>query len=225
MTEGRSRIYQAASKILNILMENAAASEDRRLTRHEVFAASSLDEETFHIAYMHLRELGYVMATSSDEDMWITAEGMKSYYLELVRGDLRSHRAVLENFKANPPSPPLNNVFNNYGHISNAQIQQGTTHSSQSGSSTSISIEELSRLLEELRASLGKLGLSADDETEAKAAIAHTEAQLCSLPQNQGLLRESLGTVKRIFEGAASSTLGSLLAQKIAQFLSYDTSA
>jgi hypothetical protein len=222
MTEGRLRIYQAAFKILDILSQNGSTSENRRLTRQEVFVASSLDEETFHTAYMYLRGLGHVMAPIGDQDMWITPEGMKSYFLERARGMFRNHSAASEDLKATL-SFPLNNVIYNYGYIYNPQIQQGTTHSSQSGSSASISIEELSRLLEELRASLGKLGLSADDEAEAKATIAHAEAQLCSLPQNQGLLRESLGTVKRIFEGATSSTLGSLLAQKIAQVLLSDT--
>src|SRR5918999_6473226 len=221
MTEGRLRIYQAAFTIRNILVENDATSEDKRLTRQEVFVATGLDEELFDAAYEYLQKKEHVIASICDQAIWVTQEGRKAHIKEQTRGWLRRYTTELENFKP-PITVPLHTVIYNYGSISNSQIQQGTTHSSQSGSPTSISIEELSRLLEELRASLGKLGLSADDEVEAKATIAHAEAQLCSLPQNQGLLRESLGTVKRIFEGAASSTLGSLLAQKIAQVLSSD---
>src|SRR5919106_2206629 len=168
MTEGRFRIYQAASTILNILVESGATSEDRRLTRQEVFVASGLDEELFHTAYVYLQKNGYAAASICDQDIWVTQEGWKAQISERVQGMLRWYNAELENFKATCTFP-LNNVIYNYGSISNSQIQQGTTHSSQSGSSTSISIEGLSRFLKELRDDLGNLALSPDEEAEAKA--------------------------------------------------------
>jgi hypothetical protein len=225
MTEARLRIYQAESKILDILIHSHSTNENRRLSRQEVFVTSGLDEELFHTAYVDRRRLGYVMAPASDHDMWITAEGMKFYFSERAQSTLRSYSAGLENLRCslqepNPPSSPSNNVIYNNGYISNLQIQQGTTHSSQSGSLASISIEELSRLLKELRASLPRLALSTDNEAEAEAAVAGIEAQLCSPTPNKGLVRESLGSLRRIFEGVASSALGSGLAQKIAQVIS-----
>jgi hypothetical protein len=228
MTEGRLRIYQAASKILNILGKNSATSENSRLSRQEVFNLSGLDEELFHAACMHLRGLGHVMTPHSSQDMWLTAEGRKAYFPEWFE---RTQQASwgrlwgrLENLRANLTSFPLNNVINITGDVINAQFQQATTHSSQSGSFSSRSIEELSHLLKEIRDNLGNPAISSDDKTEGEAVVAQIEAQLCSPTPNKGFVVKSLRTLKRKFdrisEGAVSSAIGSGLAQKIAQVIS-----
>lgn len=233
MTEGRLQIYQAASRILNFLVENRAISQNRRLTYQEVLAATGIDGELFGAAYEYLRSSGYVMAPISEEEMWVTAKGMEHHrgsfedFFRKNSPDFHERFQTMLDYlsssmpQPNPPSPSPSNVINIKGDVYNSQFQQGTEHSSQTGSFTSIQIDRLRNLLDEIHASLPGLALHGDDKREAEAVIADIETQFGSPPPKQGAIRKSLESLQRIFEGAIGSALGSSLALKIAQFMDY----
>ena len=226
MVDGRLEIYQAAHKIIDFLVKNGADNENRRLTRQEVCIAAGLDEELFEDAYEDLLTSGSVVASNSEDEMWVTTKGMEACYRGRARNFLDAQNEWLENFsrslqQPHPPSPPSSNVININGPIYNSQFQQGSDHSSQTGSSTSIPIDELRSLVADLRASFSKLAFSDDNKGKAEAAIEAIGTQLDSSPPNQGTIRKSLESLKRVFEGAASSALGSGLAREIAQVIAY----
>ena len=154
----------------------------------------------------------------------MTTKRMEDDFRERTRDFLDGFNRSLENMsrslqQPNPPSFGSSHIFNNYGTIINSQIQQGTTDSSQTGWFTSTSIDELRCLLAEMQASLSELGLDVDNRREAEATIAAVENQLGSSHPNQGVIRKSLESMKRIIESAAGSAIVSGLALKIAQVL------
>ena len=226
MAEGRLQIYQAAHKIIDLLVKHGADGENRRLTRQEVRVEVGLDEELFEDAYKYLRSSGYVMAPINEEEVWVTPQGSKFHRSERLHDFLDANQKWFENISRSlqqpiPLSSPSGNIINNYGYITNPQIQQGTTQSYQTSSFTSIPTDELRSLLAELLASLSDLDLRDDNRREAEVTIAAVETQLSSPIPDQGVIRKSLESVKRICEGAAGSVLGSSLARKIAQFIVY----
>ena len=226
MIEGRLPIYKAADKILDFLTENRAVDENRRLTRQEVLVATSLDEDLFEAAYDHLRKSGYLMALRSDEGMWMTTKRMKDDFSERTRDFLDGFDTSLESWgrslpQPNPISVPSTNIINIYGTMNNSPIQQETTDSSQTGSFASTSIDELRCLLNKLQASLSELGLRDDNRQEAEATIVAVDTQLGSPLPDQGLIKKSLESMKRIIESAAGSAIGSALVLEIAQFIAY----
>lgn len=230
MVEGRLQIYQAARKIMDFLVKHGADNEKRRLSRQEVRVELGLDEELFEDAYEYLLSEGYVVASNTEGEIWATAKGGVARYKGRARDFLAAFDPLLENLsrslqQPNPPSPYSSNNFNNYGSITNSSIEQGTTHSSQTVSFTPLSIDELRCLLDEIQESLSELALSSDDKGNAEAAITVIETQLSSPSPNQGFIREGLNSLRRISEGAASSAIGSGLADKIAQLIASMESA
>jgi hypothetical protein len=226
MTEANLRIYQAAAKMLNTLIENKATNENRPLTYQEVYALIDLDEELYESAYIYLRRSGYVMAPMSEAEMWATKEGTEFLYREKARTLLNKHQNALEALvdsyffapKPTLPTPPTRDIIlNNYGTISDSPIQQGTTSSSQTTSYSSETIGSLFQLLEELKPVIQQLALSESDKQEAEVAIADIEDQLSSSSPHRRFLRSSFSSLKRICESAAGGAIASGLVQKLSQ--------
>jgi hypothetical protein len=93
-----------------------------------------------------------------------------------------------------------------------SQIQQGTIGSTQQGEFNIGNQEGLLKFLEELKRNLPELDLAQDDKSEIQADMSTIEAQLESSRPKKGIISESLGSIRRILEGAGGSLMaGSLL--------------
>jgi hypothetical protein len=104
-----------------------------------------------------------------------------------------------------------------------SQIQQGTSESTQSMQFTTTDLQSLTEFITKLGDAIAKLNLGPDDENQAKAEIATVEAQASSTRPNRVILRESLGSLRRILEGAAGEVAATLL-QELPKVLSRFTS-
>lgn len=96
--------------------------------------------------------------------------------------------------------PSLVIAQNYIGSVTNSQVQQGTTASE-------INVVALGALVAGLRQALTELDLPAEQHDEVEADLATVETQLASPNPKAGIVRESLSSVRRIFEGALGSGL------------------
>jgi hypothetical protein len=89
------------------------------------------------------------------------------------------------------------------GTMSHSQVQQGTTSSTQV--QRALDVDALRDLVAQLRAITPELDLEAEENDEYEADIETLAAQLRSPRPKVRILRESLSSVRTIFEGAAGA--------------------
>lgn len=113
------------------------------------------------------------------------------------------------------------NVTFNIGTMHHSQIQNDALNSNQilTAMSSNIDIEQLKALIESIKDSMSQLQINADQKVEMEQDIATVEAQISSTNPKKSIIWESLGSVKRILEGAAGGAVGSQLASQIANLL------
>lgn len=115
---------------------------------------------------------------------------------------------------ANPNEPtehfaPFNII--NIGTMTNSQIQQATTNSTQSQIIDQTKISELQEILQKISDSLERLELQVTDKEDLKTEIETMTAQLKSSSPKKSIISECIGTMTRTLGNAASSTLVSEL--------------
>lgn len=105
------------------------------------------------------------------------------------------------------------NVNNFYGEVTGSQIQQSSTDSSQSQSISNFSTETVSAFISELKSQLESIDLGEEERQELTAEISTVEIQAASPKPKEGIIKESLGSIRRILEGASGGAIGQLLIQ------------
>ncbi len=101
-----------------------------------------------------------------------------------------------------------------HGDISDSQVQIESVSGTQ-GQTTEFDIEQVEKFVEALKSTIEILGLDENGKKEAASEIATLEAQVKSPIPKQLILRESLGSVRRILEGAAGNLVASGLLNRI----------
>lgn len=101
----------------------------------------------------------------------------------------------------------------------NSQVQQGTSQSSQSAVINHSSVESISKFIQRLKGHISDLNLNPEDKREVEAEIATINTQLSSSRPKAGIIKECLGSLRRILEGAGGGILASQFAQEIAKLL------
>ena len=96
-----------------------------------------------------------------------------------------------------------------------SNIQQGTIESSQNIEFSADLINEIQNFITELKGQKSHLDLSEDEDSEFNSEVATMEAQVASPKPKNTILKECLGSLKRILEGAAGGAAGATLAAKI----------
>jgi len=96
----------------------------------------------------------------------------------------------------------------------NSQIQSGTTLSTQV-QEIEFSSESVKEIISELSDIISNLQLDSNQEAELQSEISTIEAQLKSPKTKFTIVRESLGSIQRILEGAAGGAIASGLIGKI----------
>ncbi len=105
------------------------------------------------------------------------------------------------------------NVTNFFGDVYGSQIQQGTENSILEIGEVSINKDGIEKFVKVLKSQLGEINFSGDDKEEINAEVTTIESQVKSPKPKISIIRESLGTVRRILEGASGSVVGELLKQ------------
>jgi len=86
-----------------------------------------------------------------------------------------------------------------------SQIQQGTMGSTQQGTFSPGNQKALSEFIALLKDKIPELQLETGDKSEIEADIATIEAQIASNRPKSGIIKESIGSIRRVLEGAAGT--------------------
>jgi hypothetical protein len=117
--------------------------------------------------------------------------------------------------KRDRPSVPTHQ-FINYGTMTGAAIQQGTSHSQ---ATVNLQSNQIQSVLSKVKESIDQLGLNATAKNEMTADIETAESQLRSPNPKPAIVLECLRSARSILEGAAGSLLATGLAIEISKIL------
>lgn len=110
-----------------------------------------------------------------------------------------------ERRKAQTVSYHIGNIF--HGSVDNSQVQAGTTSSTQNQVFKQSDAAELREIVSRLRGDSEAFGLGNDHRLELEAEIQTLEAQANSPKPKSSIIRETLGSIRRILEGAAGNAV------------------
>jgi hypothetical protein len=105
------------------------------------------------------------------------------------------------------------------GQMISSQIQQTSPEATQVVTVGESRHEELKEVIQSLKKSIEQLGLSPQQKSDLQAEIQTIDAQMSSSKPKATIITECLGTIRRILEGAVSSTIASGLLSKIVALL------
>ncbi|MFN0075339.1 MAG: hypothetical protein ACKVY0_02580 [Prosthecobacter sp.] len=172
--------------------------------------------------------LGETLGFSGDETMrideYLRGEGLVKR-LGLAGETTITHQGVVEveaalsqPQKPTEHFPPVVNILN-VQQMYGSQIQQGTSHSTQSLTLQAADLKAIQEFITQLKPQLSNLGLSGDALQEATSDISTVEAQLASTKPKPGILKESLTSLRTILEGVAGNMIASGLSGQIPALL------
>lgn len=105
------------------------------------------------------------------------------------------------------------NVNNFYREVTGSQIQQSSSDSTQTQEINNISTENIKNFISNLKENLKDLKLEGDLVQEIDAEISTVEIQVASPRPKEGIVKESLSSIRRILEGASGGAVAQLLIQ------------
>lgn len=120
----------------------------------------------------------------------------------------------IEKEMAKPETVPLPQTMNvvNVHNMVNSSFQQATVDSTLHNQvNIQQNIEELKSFLEELKQSINGLNISADLKLELESEIATAEAQAKSPKPRSGAIKETLSSIRKVFEGVSINLIPKLI--------------
>ncbi len=105
------------------------------------------------------------------------------------------------------------NVNNFYGEVTGSQIQQSSTDSQQTQEIYNFSSESISSFISELKENISNIELKEETKKELNAEISTVEIQIASPKPKNGIIKESLVSIRNILEGAGGGAIAQLLIQ------------
>ncbi|MBA2876367.1 AbiTii domain-containing protein [Thermaerobacillus caldiproteolyticus] len=102
------------------------------------------------------------------------------------------------------------------GSVYGSQIQQGSSHSTQS---QTLNINDIEDIIENLKNCINDLGLNEKDKKLLEANISTAESQLSSPAFNKTIVRECFKTIRNILEGITASHIATEIGTKIDSIL------
>ncbi len=181
---------------LRRLYELTGGSELERLQISEVARSLDIDRQEISNICQYLK--GEHLADPMNMAISITHYGI-----------IEVEAALSDPDKPTQYFPPVNiiNVHNMEGSV----IQQGNTDSTQAVHFEEKVKNDIGKFVTELKELLPELKLSEDNSNEICADINTIETQLGSGRPKQGIVKESLCSIKRILEGAAGAVTANQL--------------
>lgn len=119
-----------------------------------------------------------------------------------------------EKQKASTATYHIKNYINEMSH---SQIQQDTHDSVQTMSIQPLDLNEVSRMVQELRIFISQTALETEKRQEIEADIATVESQLRSPKPKSSIIRESFHSIRNILEGAVGSGLATGILYELAR--------
>lgn len=116
--------------------------------------------------------------------------------------------------------PAVVNILN-VQNMTNSQIQQGTEASTQSYAASSNDLSVIKEIISLLKNEINDLPIDSNQKSEISAEVATVEAQLNSSNPKKVILKESLKTIRSIFEGIVSEVISSKYLQLFSNISSY----
>jgi hypothetical protein len=111
----------------------------------------------------------------------------------------------------------VTNLF--LGPVQSAQIQQASPEAIQVNVEGAINLDRLREVLAQLKEHLAALDLTVEQRATIAADVATIEAQAASPTPKPSILRESLGSIRRVLESGVGGAGGALLAAAITRLL------
>lgn len=103
------------------------------------------------------------------------------------------------------------NVNNFYAEVTGSQIQQSSPDANQTQSFKEFSTTNINSFISSLKENIDDIKLNEDTSQELNAEIATIEIQNSSPKPKNGIIKESLSSIRTILEGATGSVAGQLL--------------
>src|SRR5262249_28720 len=124
-----------------------------------------------------------------------------------------THQGIkeIEEAHSTPDQPTYHFPSYNYtitvGSMTNSNILQASPHAHQSLRVSQVTLDEVRSLVQDLKAAVEQIEISAADRAELRADVATIEAQLGAPSPKMAVLSECLSATRRILEGAASNMI------------------
>jgi len=103
------------------------------------------------------------------------------------------------------------NVNNFYAEVTGSQIQQNSPDANQTQSLKEFSTTNINHFISSLKEKLDDIEVNEDASKELNAEISTIEIQNSSPKPKNGIIKESLSSIRTILEGATGSVVGQLL--------------
>jgi hypothetical protein len=185
--------------VMNAIYETSEASENVSVTGQQLMDSLSLSDEELADACNYLKgehlitELATLWGHLSPYAVNITHRGIKEM-----------ERSLQKPSEPTPYFPPALSVIHIEGNVTGSQIQSGSPGATQQVTST-VDLREVSDFLNRLEAVAPELNLPEAETLELSAEIATLKAQAESPKPKKQIIRESLGSVRTILEGAGGN--------------------
>ncbi len=136
-----------------------------------------------------------------------------NWALKLEEDGVLGEDMTFSDYEKNKVEQHSYNVNNFYSDVTGSQIQQNTIDSKQNQDMKNISTENITKFISTLKENINGLELEDEVKKELEAEISTVEIQAASPKPKEGIIKSSLGTIKRILEAASGSAVGQLLIQ------------
>lgn len=164
-------------------------------------------------------ELEFTRQTTEQIVQFLVGENLVKYFT-LGGNIVITHQGIVqvENALSEPDKPtlyfpPINII--NVQNMAGSQIQQGTSESNQTYSSSTSDYKDVFGFIMELEGKLDELQLDSSDAQEISADVSTIESQIKSSRPKNLIIKESLKSIKNILEGATGSVIASMFLEKL----------
>ncbi len=191
-------LRKARFQFLNLLYEKTGGDKFSHQNMHELGKELGFEQKLTDTVTQYLEGERLLEYTEMGGGIGITHYGVKEVEAALSNPEKPTHYF-----------PPVNII--NINNMVGSNIQQGTSHSNQSGNIKLQNIPDINKFINKLKDDLSSISLPPDDKDEIETDIATIESQTESKRPKPNIIKESLNSIKRILEGAS----GSILAQQL----------
>jgi len=195
-------------EFLNYVYTESEGAHDRFLSLSDVARALDMDyKEANRIAQ-------YLVGENLIKVTWVMGDGRNSAVSITHWGVTQVETALGEPAKSTQYFPPAVNIIN-IQQMYGSQIQQGAQESTQTGTFSPSSMQDMIDVIGQVKDELAKISLSEEKRAEAEAEIQTLEAQAKSPHPKRAILRESWTALRKIAESVGSAVLIEIIKQQL----------
>jgi hypothetical protein len=182
---------------LTVVKKNGEKKEFKGLV-----AENSVTTDDTHVHFEHRDEIERKLPNGMAEVFEIDDP---TFYRGM--GGIPDHYQLKVRRKGSRKAGPTTNILN-IGSVHGGQIQQGTHHSTQTGTfNLGSDLSDLATLITKVKSDLPKMALSEDQRAEAETYVDAIQRQTKLAKPNPGFIRTSLESLKTVMEGAGGDVV------------------